>query len=270
MNATGIEWTDFTSNPLKYRNADGENTWACVKTSPGCLNCYAEKMSLSTRFRPKGFVAAPFTAAAMKNVTPYMDEKELHALLTNKKISNKKVFLCDMTDLFGDWVSNAMIVELLNLLRSRRDVTFQILTKRADRMQQLLNLPFWAHPAQNVWLGVSCENREQLKRLDALEQTPAAVRFVSFEPLLEHIDVGPFLYPDGIFTPTQRTIDWAIIGGESGPGRRPIQAEWMRSIRDQCHAAGVKVFCKQLDKVQPLPPDLLACREFPLVLECVA
>lgn len=272
MNKTGIEWCDMTSNPLRYRDrATGRDMWACVKTSPGCRLCYAEALAL--RFDRGG----PFTKAEMAKVEPYLCDKELHRLLTAKKLAGKRVFLGDMTDIFGDWVPDALLDRMFAVMALRPDVTFQVLTKRADRMRAYLTrpmgpngglgqnnwcvdapralcklmkeaqrirlekfgdpyLPNFPWPIPNLWLGVSVENRRHgLPRIDHLRTAPAALRFLSIEPLLE--DIGRL---------DLTGIGWVICGGESGIGARTFDLDWARSLRDQCAAAGVPFFFKQM------------------------
>jgi protein gp37 len=254
MNRTSIEWCDFTANPLKFRDAAGKVVWGCVHASPGCQHCYAE--TLAKRYGRGG----PFNLPTMKGLTPFLDDGELRKMLTYKPASGKRCFVGDMTDVFGEWVPDALLDRLFAVFAQRRDVTWQVLTKRADRMREYCSrLPnrgcnyslsiagfgstsvLWGHmdlqpwPLPNVWLGVSVEDQDRLARIDALKDTPAAVCFVSFEPLLE--DFGAVLL-DG--------IQWAIIGGESGAGARTCSVDWIRSLVRQCQGASVPVFVKQL------------------------
>jgi len=213
MNATtGIEWTDATSNPVKYRDKEtGRVVWACVKHSSGCLNCYAETLAL--RYGRGG----PFTKAEMAKVEPFVDEKELRQLERSPKLAGKRCFVGDMTDVFGAWVTDAMLDRLFATFAVRQDVTFQVLTKRADRMRDYFagfrtsglmgdslqtrfrDLPdggtlVW--PLNNVWLGVSVENQKAAnERIPALLRTPAKVRFLSCEPLLGPVDLRRICLP---------------------------------------------------------------------------
>lgn len=226
MNRTPIEWTDYTANPLKYRTADGRVVWACEKVSAGCTNCYAE--ALSHRY---GGVrrAGDWNAVTMAGLTPFLDEAELRRMLTLKAARGKRVFVGDMTDVFGEWVTEDLLNDIFAVMALRRSVTWQVLTKRADRMRayfadgarrdavirRMITLAgdfdgrpeggwlqeafiveelfakghLW--PLPNVWLGVSAENQAMAaERIPSLLQTPAAVRFVSAEPLLEPVDLG--------------------------------------------------------------------------------
>lgn len=282
MNTTNIEWTGslrpddgtmvpgFTANPLKYRNAAGEVVWGCVKTSPGCTHCYAE--TLANRYGRGG----PFKQSVMDGLTPFLDEKELHKMLTYKPASGGKCFVGDMTDLFGEWVPDELLDRLFAVFALRRDVTWQVLTKRAGRLPifakgyakrhdgylfdpervlpgvKMTRVQAADWPLPNVWLGVSCEDQQRAdERIPLLLQTPAAVRFLSVEPLL-----GPISFTDGPLHPEESTmgewsvldlgIKWVIVGGESGPGARPCDVQWVRSIAGQCRIAGVPCFVKQL------------------------
>lgn len=260
MGKTSIEWTTFSSNPLRYRDENGRTVWACTKISPGCAHCYSE--ALGTRFRRGG----PFTKAVTAKVTPYLDVKELHYLLASRKLSGKMVFVCDMTDLFGEWVSDEMIAALFGVFAARPDVVFQILTKRAERMSRwfewvardigVINegarevlgrddvavVPTQRHgmvpggwPLPNVWIGVSVEDQQRTdERYEHLLRVPAAVRWYSAEPLLGPIERLPL-----------DSISWCVVGGESGPCARPMAMEWARSLSEQCAASGVPYFFKQ-------------------------
>lgn len=314
MNVTGIEWTatalpdgtlrpGFTSNPLKYRDrTTGETVWACVKHSPGCAHCYSE--SLALRYGRGG----PFTREQMEKVEPFIDDAELRKLLTAKTVggvpvSGSHVFVGDMTDMFGDWVTDDMLDKLFAVFALRSDVTFQVLTKRADRVAAYMNGVYrrgaiadaavksfekyiWrntvghAHkaneiagpdwPLSNVWLGVSVENQAAADdRIPHLLRTPAAVRFLSCEPLLGEVILHKYLaqcqcgHGHG-FTACPNTggvaqtchlsdcrklrslLGWVIVGGESGHGARPCLVEWSRSLVKQCKAASVPMFVKQL------------------------
>ena len=211
-----IEWTDATWNPVR----------GCTKISPGCKHCYAERFA--ERFR--GVPGHPFEFGFDLRLVP----EKLEAPL--KWRAPKRIFVNSMSDLFHESVPAEYIARVGEVMRTADWHTFQVLTKRHDRMQALLNgelrdlglLP-------NVWWGVSVEDREYgLPRIDALRRTNAAVRFLSVEPLLEslgRIDLSG--------------IDWVIVGGESGVRPRPIAASWVREIRDQCKTAAVPFFFKQ-------------------------
>lgn len=237
MNRTSIEWTDLSANPLKFRDPSGKVVWGCVHASTGCLHCYSE--ALAKRYGRGG----PFNVPTMNALTPFLDEAELHKMRTAKTIGGKPVsgsrcFIGDMTDIFGEWVSDDLLNHLFSqTLELRTDVTWQLLTKRAERMRDYLSWR-WGEgriPSRHIHIGVSVENQDTLHRIDALKDAPAAVRFVSFEPLLEHLGA---VILDG--------IHWAIIGGESGPNARRCSAQWVRSLVNQCFRQRVRPFVKQL------------------------
>jgi len=217
VNPSGIEWTDFTWNPIT----------GCTKVSPGCAHCYAERTML--RFRR----GQPFL--------PGYDSVRLHPERLDQPYRQKqpaRVFVCSMSDLFHEAVPNRFIAEVLYRAEACPHLTFQILTKRPERMQAwLADLQHdWpaVWPLPNLWAGTSVENRAWLHRVDLLRQTPAALRFLSVEPLLGDLGTVDL---DG--------IGWVIVGGESGPRARPMRPEWARNLRDQCVAAGVPFFYKQ-------------------------
>jgi len=282
MNNTTIEWTDFSANPIKFRDASGRVVWGCVHASPGCQHCYAE--TLATRYGKGG----PFNVPTMAGLTPFLDEAELHKMLTSKRISGRDVsgsrcFVGDMTDIFGPWVPDEMLDKLFAVFALRPDVMWQVLTKRAERMRQymttgsstqgmqgrwgaLIDASFdlerdgvigsfmrdgsgkwW--PLRNVHLGVSCEDQALAnERIPHLLQTPAAVRFVSAEPLLGPIRfaaVPGFNRAGSAGVELLRNV-WVIVGGESGPQARPCYVAWVRSLVEQCRSAGVPAFVKQL------------------------
>ncbi|MCR4374196.1 MAG: phage Gp37/Gp68 family protein [Acidobacteria bacterium] len=279
---TAIQWTDFSSNPIRFRRADGERVnWACVKVSPGCAHCYSATMA-------HRFGGEDYTAGEMAKLTPYLCEKELRALLTSKAISGKRVFVGDMTDIFGEWVSDEMLDRLFAAIYIRSDVTCQVLTKRADRAQKYFTArsydqrplsgqwfqwgrfyrgvpPEQGWPIRNLWLGVSAENQQAADaRIPLLLQTPAAVRFVSAEPLIGPVSLSFAMRPPGPPDPPvtgpawnrrmvepRPWIDWVIVGGESGHGARDCDVAWVREIVKQCGWSGVPVFVKQLGS-QPI------------------
>lgn len=241
---TKIEWTDYSSNPVRFRAANGVVVpWACVKVSPGCAHCYAEGQSWR-------FFHSDYTAENMLDLTPVLDEKEIRALLTSQAIRGKCVFIGDMTDIFGEWVPDVMLSRLFAAFSMRPDVTFQVLTKRSHRMREYLTA--WV-PLRNVWLGVSAEDQQRAdERIPDLLKTPAAVRFVSAEPLIGPVNLREMAHRDdwhvdALDTPDdQCRLHWVIVGGESGPGARPCDVAWVRSIVQQCQSASVPVFVKQL------------------------
>jgi protein gp37 len=211
-----IEWTDATWNPVR----------GCTKISPGCKHCYAE--TFAERFR--GVKGHPYEQGFDLRLVP----TKLTEPFTWR--APKLVFVNSMSDLFQDGVPDDYIEAVCKVMVRANWHTFQVLTKRSGRMKELLNgrLRF-AAKQQHVWWGVSAEDRKYgLPRIGHLQEAHVAVRFLSIEPLLE--DLGAF---------DLSGINWAIVGGESGPGARPMQTEWVVSLRDQCREAGVPFFFKQ-------------------------
>ncbi|MBN9690074.1 MAG: phage Gp37/Gp68 family protein [Verrucomicrobia bacterium] len=211
-----IEWTDATWNPVR----------GCTKVSPGCSHCYAE--TFAERFR--GVPDHPFEFGFDLRLVP---EKLGDPLRWSKP---KKIFVNSMSDLFHEGVSDEYIEKICRVMLAANWHTYQILTKRADRMAALLQGKLRkAANAAHIWWGVSVENRKHgLPRIEKLRSAKPTVAFLSVEPLLE--DLGTF---------NLHGIQWVIVGGESGPGARPMEAEWVRNIRDQCQKAGSAFFFKQ-------------------------
>lgn len=211
-----IEWTDATWNPVR----------GCTKISPGCAHCYAERFA--ERFR--GVIGSPFEQGVDPRIVPHMLTVPL------RWPTAKRVFVNSMSDMFHDVVSNDYIGTIIDVMTLAHWHTYQVLTKRASRMADLLTQELRrGAELSHVWWGVSVEDRKfGLPRIDHLRRIPAKVRFLSVEPLLE--DLG---------TIDLRDIDWVIVGGESGARPRPMKPEWVRSIRDQCEQAGVPFFFKQ-------------------------
>ena len=211
-----IEWTDATWNPVR----------GCTKISPGCLHCYAE--TFAERFR--GVPSHPFEFGFDLRLVP---EKLGDPLRWG---TSRMIFVNSMSDLFHEDVPDDYILSVARVMTAANWHTYQVLTKRADRLQSLLEGKLgFAAKQSHIWWGVSVENRKHgLPRIDLLRQSPAQVRFLSVEPLLEHL--GPV---------NLGGINWVIVGGESGPGARPMEAAWVRSIRAQCRPAGAAFFFKQ-------------------------
>ncbi len=211
-----IEWTDSTWNPVR----------GCTKISPGCAHCYAE--TFAERFR-----GVPDHAYEQGFDLRLVPEKLAEPL---KWANPKMIFANSMSDLFHKDVDDSYIQAVVKVMELANWHTYQVLTKRSERMRDLLATKLTdAAALPHIWWGVSVENKKHgLPRIDHLRQAPAAVRFLSVEPLLE--DLGPTNL-DG--------ISWVIVGGESGAGARPMAEEWVLSIRDQCRQAGVPFFFKQ-------------------------
>lgn len=232
MSTTAIEWTDFSWNPIRARNKEtGKVGWHCEKVSSGCANCYSERFNM--RGLPNGGTGLSYTRDSRDKVEMFLDDRILQQPLHWKK--PRKIFVCSMTDLFHESVPDEFIDKVFDVIANSGRHTYQILTKRPERAVQYFKCLAIIWPLPNVWLGVSIENREQTKRIDSLRKCPAAVRFISFEPLLSAI------------TNVDLTgIHWAIVGGESGPKARPCDLKWIEAIVDQCKAASVPVFVKQV------------------------
>jgi protein gp37 len=213
---SSIEWTDATWNPVR----------GCTKISPGCAHCYAE--TFAERFR--GVPGHPYEQGFDLRLVPEKFSEPL------RWVTPKMIFVNSMSDLFHEGVSDDYICDVVRVMEVATWHTFQVLTKRSERLRDLLHahLHFGAQ-LPHIWWGVSVENkRHGVVRIEHLRDTPAAVRFLSIEPLLE--DLGPL---------NLGGISWVIVGGESGPGARPMEKEWVMSIRDQCQAAKVPFFFKQ-------------------------
>ena len=211
MAITTIEWTDATWNPVT----------GCSKISPGCEHCYAERMAKRLQAMGQPRYAQGFAVACHREA--------LEIPLAWRKPHS--VFVNSMSDLFHRSVPDEFIEEVFSVMDRAAWHQFQVLTKRADRLAAIGPKLTWPG---NVWVGVSVESADFVGRLDSLRELPAAVRFVSFEPL-----IGPVGNID------LSGIGWVIVGGESGPGARPMEREWARELRDQCVAAGVPFFFKQ-------------------------
>src|SRR3989442_4752788 len=211
-----IEWTDATWNPVR----------GCTKVSPGCTHCYAE--TFAERFR--GVSGHPFEFGFDLRLVP---EKLGDPIRWSKP---KKIFVNSMSDLFHEGVPDDYIEKVCRVMLAANWHTYQILTKRADRMAGLLQGKLGrAAKAAHIWWGVSVENRKHgLPRIAKLRSAKPGVAFLSVEPLLE--DLG---------TMDLRRVHWVIVGGESGPGARPMSPEWARRVRRQCRQAGVPFFFKQ-------------------------
>lgn len=205
---SAIEWTEATWNPVT----------GCTKVSPGCDRCYAERVALRfPKTFPNGF-----------NLT-----LQRHLLdLPKRWRSPKTVFVNSMSDLFHKDVPDSYIKDVFEVMAACPQHTFQVLTKRAERLARLAPKLPWS---PNIWMGVSVESPKFLWRVDYLRKVPAAVRFVSAEPLLESLKR---INLEG--------VHWLIAGGESQPGARPADLQWFRELRDACKATGTKYFLKQL------------------------
>jgi protein gp37 len=208
---SAIEWTEATWNPLT----------GCTKISPGCKNCYAERMAL----RLQAMGQPNYKNGFRLTLHEHMVDVPLHW----KK--PRRIFVNSMSDLFQDGVPIDFIKKVFAVMSAASQHQFQVLTKRSERLRALNKALEWM---PNIWMGVSVENHKYAFRIEDLRQTDARIRFLSLEPLL-----GPL----GKFDLSG--IDWVIVGGESGPKARPMDPSWVREIRDQCVEARVAFFFKQ-------------------------
>lgn len=211
MKKSKIEWTESTWNPVT----------GCTKISPGCKNCYAERMAMRLKVMKQPNYANGF------NLT--LHEHALNLPLKWKK--PQTIFVNSMSDLFHKSVPEEFIQRVFDVMNRAPWHTFQVLTKRASRLQSIQHKLTWG---KNIWMGVSVESEKYKHRMDALRETDAGVKFISFEPLL-----GP------LGKLKLKKINWAIVGGESGPGARFMSPEWVAGIRDQCLKQKVPFFFKQ-------------------------
>lgn len=273
-----IEWTDASWNPLRARDkTTGKVGWHCEHKSPGCSHCYSELFN--GRNLPSGGTGLSFTRKSRDQVETFLDERMLSQPCRWKR--PRKVFVCSMTDLFGEWVTDEQIDRVFAVMNacyftlpisetSRRWHTFQVLTKRGDRMRDYMlsrsqRFEQGEHPVilagrakggalrglgseimgagaclqwppPNVWLGVSAEDQQRYdERAPQLVACPAAMRFISYEPAIGPIEFGNLT-----------GIHWVIVGGESGPKARPFNLAWAHSTITQTGTAGVACFVKQL------------------------
>lgn len=206
-----IEWTESTWNPVT----------GCTKISEGCQHCYAER--LTVRLQAMG---NPKYTEGFRVV--------LHPESLEDPIKWKKpsmIFVNSMSDLFHQDVPLEYIQNVFDIMCRAQQHTFQVLTKRAERLAELADDLIWPN---NVWMGVTVENRNHINRIDALRTVPSAIRFISFEPLLG--DIGAV---------NLENIHWAIVGGESGPGARPMDEMWVLNLKEQCENQNTLFYFKQ-------------------------
>jgi len=208
---SSIEWTETTWNPIT----------GCNKISDGCLNCYAER--LAKRLKAMGL--EKYKNGFKLSIHPETLEEPL------KWKKKQMIFVCSMSDIFHKDVPDEFIIQIFEVMNKAHWHIFQVLTKRAERIPKIMDKVKWT---PNIWLGTTIESPKYLYRIDYLKQAPAKVKFLSLEPLLADIPNLPLDY-----------IDWVIVGGESGPGARPMKKEWVINIKKQCEKAGVPFFFKQ-------------------------
>jgi len=272
MTDTKIKWATKTWNPIV----------GCSVVSAGCTNCYA--MKFAARMESMGVtkyagLTEPSKAGPVWNGNMAFDEKALLEPLKWKK--PQRIFVNSMGDLFQENVHDDWLGLVYEVMKQAPQHIFLILTKRPAMIRQFFT-QYHITTLPNVWLGVSVEDQKSAdERIPILLRTPAAIRFISAEPLLGPIDLEKIrcyyectppnycneCYPDGgepsgTIDALQKGIDWVIVGGESGPSARPMHPDWVSDIRDQCVAARVPFFFKQMAKKAPIPDDLFI-REFP-------
>jgi len=214
---TAIEWTEATWNPVT----------GCSKVSPGCAHCYAE--TFAERWR--GIPGHPYEQGFDLRLWPARLEQPL------RWRRPRMIFVNSMSDLFHEEIPDEFVAAVFDVMVRAEHHVFQILTKRPERLVELAPRLPWP---ENVWMGVSIENRRFVERADALREVPAGVRFISAEPLL-----GPL---DGLVLDE---IDWLIAGGESGPRFRAVKPDWLRELRGRCLDEGVAFFFKQWGGIRP-------------------
>ena len=288
MNRTGIEYLDFTWNPIAMR---------CTPVGPGCTNCW--HLAMADRLAGNSAFPNNVRAAYAGKGPPVLVEKRLNEPLRRKEPALIGVQF--MGDLLHEDVSNRMIYDVFRMMFMTPEHTYLVLTKRIGRLYELM-VRGWldAILPDNVWPSVSVENQATAdERIPLLLETPAAKRVVSYEPALSPVDFRPYLEKSmlcdhhgrvpasrwmttkgcGICLEERIKDEWGntpslirnllpgldgiICGGESGPGARPMKPQWARDVRDQCQEAGVPFFMKQMSKKAPIPDDLMI-REFPV------
>ena len=248
---TKIEWTDETWNPIT----------GCSVVSPGCTNCYAMKLAGG---RLKNHPSRAGLTQDSKAGPVWTGEVRLNEAWLDQPLRWRRprmIFVCAHGDLFHEAVPDEWIKRVWGVMEDAHWHTFQVLTKRPERAQQWLEDVYWSgKPLPNVWLGVSGENHKlTFQRAYYLRRTLAAVRFLSLEPLLGSVDLvaGGWSLLEALVSPSRERlpgVNWIIVGGESGPGARPMHPDWVRAIRDQCVAAGVPFFFKQWGNHMPWAP----------------
>lgn len=239
---TSIEWTHVTDNIIVVKGGG----WFCIKCSIACNDCYAEKRNLNSFW---GGNLTPYTAGAHPNGPPELIlRRDLMAGWAKQK-KPKLHFVASMTDIFGEWVPREWVFEFLDAMHVAHRQTFQLLTKRAQKMAEDFNAWLDARGLDqgpdNIWLGITAENQKCYDdRVIHLAQARARIRFLSCEPLLSAIQLG--------VPPSGGPTHWIIAGGKSGPGKdEPTNPDWFRSLRDQCEKHTIAFFFKQWGNWRP-------------------
>jgi protein gp37 len=234
-----IEWTHHTFNPW----------WGCAKVSPGCDHCYAE--ALGNRFGTKWGVD---TERRVFGEQHWQDPIKWNAKAAVAG-ERHRVFCSSMADVFDKNSPPNARERIWQLMRVTPHLDWLLLTKRIGNAERMLP-PDWGDGYRNAWLGISVVNQEEAARdIPKLLATPARIRFLSMEPLLEQVDITPWLRPGAAH---ENVIDWIIVGGESGPKARPMDRSWVESLREQCAAAGTAFFFKQWGEFMPIADPINA------------
>lgn len=237
-----IEWTDHTFNP-----------WVgCTKVSPACDHCYAEAWA-------KRAGSPELWKGERRRTKTWGDPVRWNRIAEETGV-RARVFCASLADVFDNQVPQVWRDDLFALIKATPNLDWLLLTKRPQNIANMLPVDWVIAPYFNVWLGTTVENQSEAeRRIPALLDVDATIHFLSCEPLLGPVSITRWV--EGIQFPG---ISWVICGGESGGGKRPMDLEWARSLRNQCRACRTKFFMKQIDKVQPIPNDLMV-REFPSV-----
>jgi len=227
---TKIEWV---VNPDGSKGETWNPLVGCKKVSPGCANCYAERMA--KRLKAMG-ISSYQEAIEGNHWSGEINLIEDSLEVPSKKKKPTTYFVNSMSDLFHEDVPVEFIQKVFSVMNKNPRHTFQVLTKRDKRLEEISPLLSWTH---NIWMGVSVENQDYIKRIKSLKKTDAYIKFLSCEPLLGPLDLD------------LEDIDWVIVGGESGPNFREVQLEWIKSILGQCEKAKVPFFFKQWSGFNP-------------------
>ncbi len=272
---TKIEWCDDTWNPIT----------GCSVVSPGCTNCYAMRLA-GTRLKhhpSRAGLTSDSKAGPVWNGEVRLNKSWLHQPSAWSR--PRRIFVCAHGDLFAEKVPDEWILDVLTVIACNPQHQFQVLTKRAERMQDLMTRAdllediyanwsgfsgspreVYSWPLHNLWLGVSVEDQKRAdERIPLLLDTPAAIRWISAEPLLGPVNIVDAMWAGNgpAAANLSATLDWVVAGGESGPGARPMHPDWARSLRDQCARAGVPFLFKQWGQWCP------ATREYGIAGHCM-
>ncbi len=237
---TEIEWCDSTWNPLR----------GCTRVSEGCRHCYAERMA--ARFSDVGQWAHGFAQRSPPRWTGRVEVIDAQLGIPRRWKQPRRIFVNSISDTFHERLADAAIDRVFGVMLAAPWHTYLVLTKRPERAAAYYQARPALHDLPQLWLGTSVESAAVAHRIDTLRAIPAAVRFLSLEPLIGELGAIDL-----------SGIHWVIVGGESGPGARPMHPDWARSLRDQAKAQGVAFFMKQMARKAPIPADL-QIRQWPL------